>query len=156
MSELSIMTAQPFEVSIDGKICKFLNLVVDDWGYLEQWSESDLQARGKPISSDEIARHCFSFAAIPQKIFLMLRRNHPEITVAEAGGLLSLPSYRLIEEHFSGVFVNTDVELLNAAKAVADAKAKGQGENEARAALDAIIERAANEVQGKARPTESG
>jgi hypothetical protein len=62
----------------------------------------------------------------------------------------------VIEEHFAGVFVNTDVELLHAAKAVADAKAKGQGESEVRAALDAIIDRAVNEVQGKARPTASG
>lgn len=156
MSELSILTAQPFEVSIDGKAFKFLNLVIGDWGYLENWSEGDLKAKGKSCSADDVARHCFSFAAIPQKIFLMLRRNHPEFTLAEAETLLSLPSYRLIEEHFSGVFVNTDVELLNAAKAVADAKAKGQGENEARAKLEAIIARAANEVQGKARPTESG
>jgi hypothetical protein len=156
MGNLQIITAQPAEVKINGKPHTFSLLKIGDWAWLEDWAEGDLRAKGKPVSSEEITRHIFSLAAIPQKTFLMLRRHHPEITIAEAGDLLTLDDYREIERRLYGSVISTDMELLAAARTIAALKAEGKDAAEAEAELKRIIDKAAEEVrQGKARPTES-
>jgi fatty acid-binding protein DegV len=156
MSDLSVAVALPIQVKINDRVYTFTPLKVSDWAFLEDWAEKDLREKGKAVSSEEVSRRIFSLAAIPQKTYLMLRRSHLEITLAEAENLLTMEAYNKIYAQLYGAVDSTDMELLAAARKAAALKAEGKDAAEAETELKSAIDKAAEEVrQSKARPTEN-
>jgi len=124
MGKLADMAAVPVEVNVNGKIYRISQLTLGDWAKMERWAETqifeNLKRRAQFLENEEdkkalsnkiinltkaeIKRESieYIFAASGestlQKLLLMLRHHHPDITEIEVNELLTLTTFNEIEK----------------------------------------------------------
>jgi hypothetical protein len=168
MAELGEALGQPIDVTLNGKTYTISPLTIGDQARMAEWAERQifaelrerlkslapeekelrqiLQNKMLAISAAEVTDKVFSLGAIYQKMFLMLRHRHPEITLAEVENITP-EDYRKIQRRLYGEVDVTEIRLFRAVQQIVSLKAKDEDATKAEAELQRAIEDAVTEAR---------